>query len=228
MVRIVPGLHRLGDIDQLFTAAELSGGYEILYADNHHGDDHPGLGNARDFGHHPGLHDLAFDLAETGLQARTERCGRNQHAGGARHRIDDVADLQRELFDTTCHTGTDHGLCQFHLGLGEGGFGTRLLRRQDVRDAGFDALLCGHGRIDTALSGLDRQLKLFDLTASDDVRAAAIEFLLGLQLVDGLLVGALSLHQLGFGAGKFGAGENHLSVDLDDATADGFNGRLLL
>ena len=113
------------------------------------------------------------------------RLGRNEavgieHAGWARHRIDDVADLQCELFDTARHPGPDHGLRQFHLGLDERGFGTRLLRGQDIRDAGLDALLCGLGCVDTALSGLDRQLELFDLTAGDDVRTAAIEFLLGL------------------------------------------------
>ena len=87
---------------------------------------------------------------------------------------------QRELFDATCHTGAHHGPCEVHLGLGKGGFGTRLLRWQDGRDAGFNALLRGQGSIHAALPGLDRQLELFDLAACYNVGATAIEFLLGL------------------------------------------------
>ena len=78
---------------------------------------------------------------------------RNEHAGGTQHRVDDIADPQGELLDAAGDAGADHGLVQFRLGLGERCLGARLLRRQQGREAGFNALLRGLGRIHGALVG---------------------------------------------------------------------------
>ena len=83
---------------------------------------------------HAGLHDLRLDLAEAGLQASLARALRDQDAGRAHQRIDDVAHAQEELLHAPAHAGADDGLVQLHLGLGQLGFGAGLLGREHGRD----------------------------------------------------------------------------------------------
>ena len=56
-------------VDQLFAAAELAGGDEVLDPRDYHGDDGPRLRYAGGLGRHPDLHDLGLGLPEPGLKA---------------------------------------------------------------------------------------------------------------------------------------------------------------
>ena len=114
-------------IDQLLAAAELAGGDEVLHLRDHHRDDRPRLRDAGDFGHHADLHDLRFDLPEAGLQASPPGAFRDQDPGRTHHRVDDVADAQRELLHASADAGADDGLAQIDLGLRQGRFGAGLL-----------------------------------------------------------------------------------------------------
>ena len=86
-------------------------------------------------GDHADPHHLRLDLAEAGHQAAPPAPLRDQDAGGTHERVDDVADLQRELLDPPGHAGTDHRLVQIDLGLRQRRLGAGLLGRQQTSKA---------------------------------------------------------------------------------------------
>jgi hypothetical protein len=55
-------------VNQLLTAPELAGCNIVLHLGNHHRDNGPGPGCARDLGNHANLHPLRFDLRKAGVQ----------------------------------------------------------------------------------------------------------------------------------------------------------------
>jgi len=59
-------------------------------------------------------------------------------------------------------------------------------------------VFCSSGGSDRAFAAFHGNLKLLDIAARDDTRVAPLQLLLGLQLVQGLLVGALGLLNLAF------------------------------
>ena len=61
---------------------------------------------------------------------RNGRRLRDQYAGRTHHRIDEVADAQRELLDAPIHAGADHGLVELDLCLRERCLGAGLFRGQ--------------------------------------------------------------------------------------------------
>ncbi len=83
-------------------------------------------------------------------------------------------------------------------------------------------MLRGIRRIDGTLSGREQGLKTLDLPARDNVGVAAVEFFLGLQFIERLLISASGLLNLALGNSEIGLRHRHLSVDLDDAATGGF------
>jgi hypothetical protein len=82
--------------------------------------------------------------------------------------------------------------------------------------------------IDAALTGFHQIFQSLDLASCHDVSAAAIEFLLGFQLIDGLLQRASCLIDLAFRRRDFGLALDYLGLDLGDAPSCCFKLRSLL
>ena len=215
-------------VDQLLAAAELAGGDEVLHAGDHHRDDRPGLRDAGGLGHHADLHDLRLDLPKAGLQAPLSGAFRDQDPGRAHERIDDVADPQGELLHPPADAGPDDGLRQIRFGLGQRGFGARLLGREERGDLRLGTLFGGGGGSDRRLAALDGDLKLLDIPARDDARVAPCSSCLVSSSSNGLLVGAPGLLDLAFRRQDIGPRDHQRGVDLGDLAAGGLRGRLLL
>ena len=138
----MPGRAHLLRVDQLLTAAELTRGNVVLHFRDHHRDNGPWLGCARDLGDHSNLHDLCFDLSEAGVQNSLAGPFGDQNSSRSHHRIDHIADAQRKLFYAAVHAGTDNGLLQFHFGLRQRRFRTCLLSRQKGGNPLLGLLFC--------------------------------------------------------------------------------------
>jgi hypothetical protein len=111
----------------LLAAAKLTGGNIVLHLGDHHWDNGPGLRCTRNLGNHTNLHHLRFNLSKAGVQNALTGARWNQDASRSHQRVDYIAGPQRKLFHATIYAGTDDGLLQFHFGLCQCRFGTRLL-----------------------------------------------------------------------------------------------------
>src|ERR1700737_5502125 len=92
-------------INELISAAELTGRDIVLNTRHDHRDDRPWLGDACGLSHHARLHDLSFDLSEAGLQS-TLPCSLGYQDSGRPHQgIDDVADAKEKLLHAPRNSG---------------------------------------------------------------------------------------------------------------------------
>src|SRR3984893_801289 len=104
-------------INELISAAELTGRDIVLNTRHDHRDDRPWLGDACGLSHHAPLHDLSFDLSEAGLQPPLPCPLGYQDTGRPHQRIDHVADAKEELLHSPGNSGTDEGLVIINLRL---------------------------------------------------------------------------------------------------------------
>ena len=110
-------LRHLLDIDELIGRAKLASGYDVLNLCHDHRNDRERLCGAGDLADHADFHHLRLDLRETRDERDPPSFGGNEDAGGAQHRVDDVASPQRELLDGASDAGTHEGLVQLDLRL---------------------------------------------------------------------------------------------------------------
>ena len=110
-----------------------------------------GIADAGDLADHADLDHLRLDLAEAGDEAGDVAVG-DEDAGGAQHRVDDVAGPQRELLDDAVGAGDDQGLVERRpAASAQRGLGARLLRGQLEVDLRLDDRLAGERGVDQAL-----------------------------------------------------------------------------
>ncbi len=134
---------------------------------DHHRNDGPGLGDARDLGHHARLDDLRFDLRESGMHRPPPHALRDQDPGRAHERIDDVAHLQGELLHMAADAGADHRLVQLDLRLSQFRLRARLLGRQQGGKPRLGGLLGRPCGVDPTLAPLREDLESLDIALRD-------------------------------------------------------------
>src|SRR5215207_9833521 len=219
--------HLLG-VNQLLATAELAGGDEVLHVRDHHRDDRHGLRYAGDLGRHSDLHDLPLNLPKARLQAALSGAFRDQDPGRAQERIDDVADPEGELLHLPADPSPDDRLRLICFGLGQRGFGARLFGWKERGDLRLGTLFGGRGRRNRAFAALHGDLEFFDVPARHHAGIAPLQLLLGLQFINGLLVGTLGLLDLAFRRHDVSARDHHRRINLGDLATGGLSGCLLL
>ena len=138
----------------------------------------------------------------------------DQDPSWSHHRIDHISGPQRKLLHAPVYAGTDDRLPQFHFGLCQCRFGTRLLSWQKRGNPLLGLLFCSRCGGDSTLATLQIDLKFLDVSECDVTGIASLQFLLGLEFVYGLLVGALRLLNLSFSLHYLGLRHHHLCVSL--------------
>src|SRR6202022_3736063 len=104
-------------INELVSAAELTGRDIVLNTRHDHREDRPWLGDACGLSHHARLNDLSFGLSEAGLQPTLACPLGYQDSGRPHQRIDHVADAKEELLHSPGNSGTDEGLVIINMRL---------------------------------------------------------------------------------------------------------------
>src|SRR5262245_28661488 len=192
-------LHDLLGVDELLATTKLAGGNEVLDLREDHWNDCPRLGYTGDLVDHPLSPDLRVDLPEAGKQDPLTGPLGDQHAGRPHERIDDIADPKRELLYSPVDAGADDCFCQVHLRLGQRSLGAGFLRGEKGRYPFLEALFCSGRGSDCAQIALGTDLEPLDVPEGDVTWIASLQFLLGFQFVQGLLVSAFGLLDLAFG-----------------------------
>src|SRR4030088_1242223 len=187
--RLCSALH----IDELVSAAELTGRDIVLNALHDHRDDGPWPGDARGLRHHARPQDLSLDLSEAGLQPTCPCSLGYQDSGGPHQRIDHVTDTKEELLHAPGNSGTDKGFVIVDLRLLQHCLRARLFGRQKRRNPQHSGFFCSIGAIEGALPPVHEDLQLFDVPLRDDPRVAPLQLALHLQLIQSLLMCAFRL-----------------------------------
>ena len=174
----------------------------------------PGLRCARDLGNHANLHDLSFDLSKAGVQNSLTGARWDQDPSRSHQRVDYIAGPQHKLLHAPVYAGTDDCFLQFHFGLRQRRFGTRLLSWQKAGNPLLGLLFCSGSRGNCTLATLQSDLEFLDVAECDIACIASLQLSLGFEFVQGLLMGALRLLNLSFSLQYVGSRNQHLCVSL--------------